>query len=145
VGDCSEVFTAELEETCRPTTSAHDTEAKSTDDFNERVTRGNMGRDFISIRVGSGSVKWWIVRDMTMACGCEDVVLARAERELLIFPYSHNISDVIVAPMDPKGKVVAPIYGVINMVGQSKKWKAPHHGTHEFCKVLERGEGSNGE
>lgn len=62
---------------------------------------------------------------MTMACGYEDVVLAHAERELLIFPYSHNILDVIAAPMDPKGKVVAPIYGVINMVGQSKKWKAP--------------------
>jgi hypothetical protein len=44
--------------------------------------------------------------------------------ELLIFPYSHNIPDVIVAAMDPKGKVPASIYGVANMEGRTKKWKA---------------------
>jgi hypothetical protein len=55
------------------------------------------------MRVGSGSVKRWVVRDITEACGCEDVVLARVARELLIFPFSHNISDVITAAMDLKG------------------------------------------
>jgi hypothetical protein len=44
--------------------------------------------------------------------------------EMLIFPYSHNIPDVIVAAMDPKGKVPASIYGVVNMEGRTKKWKA---------------------
>ena len=76
------------------------------------------------MRVGSGSVKRWVVREMTAACSRKDTILACMARELLTFPYSHNIPDVIVAAMDPKGKVPASIYGVVNMEGRTKKWKA---------------------
>jgi hypothetical protein len=37
--------------------------------------------------------------------------LARMARELLIFPYSHNIPDIIAVAMDPKGKASTLIYG----------------------------------
>jgi hypothetical protein len=62
------------------------------------------------MRVGSGSAKRWVVRDMTAVCSCEDAILAHAARELLMFLYSHNIPDVIAAGMDPKGKAPTPIY-----------------------------------
>lgn len=51
------------------------------------------------------------MRDAIAACGCEDVALARMARELLIFPYSHNIPDIIAVAMDPKGKASTLIYG----------------------------------
>jgi hypothetical protein len=94
------------------------------EDFTEKVTRGKLGRDLIPMRVGSGSAKRWVVRETTTTCGCEDVALARMAREQLIFPYSHNIPDVITAAIDPKEKASAQIYGVVNLVGRSKKWKA---------------------
>lgn len=76
------------------------------------------------MRVGPGSAKRLVVIDMPTTCGCEDVVLARLARDSLIFPYSHNISDVIAAVMDSKGKAPALIYGIVNMEGHSKKRKA---------------------
>lgn len=120
----TEAFVAELTEMCGPTVSAHDAEAKSTMDFVERVTGGKLGRDLIPMHVGSRSAKQWVVREMTAACGCEDVVLACAAREFLIFRYLHNISDIIAATMDPKGKLPATIYRAVNMAGRSKKRKA---------------------
>lgn len=76
------------------------------------------------MRVGLGSAKWWVVRDTTATCGCEDSTLARMARELLIFPYSHNIPDVIVVTMDSKGKASASVHGVVNLSGRTKKQKA---------------------
>jgi hypothetical protein len=93
-------------------------------DFAEKVTGGKLGRDLISMRVGLGSAKWWVVRDTTAICGCEDATLARMARELLIFLYSHNIPDVIVVAMDSKGKASASVYGVVNLSVRSKKQKA---------------------
>jgi hypothetical protein len=58
------------------------------------------------MRVSSGSAKHWVVRDATVACGYEDVALACMARELLVFPSSHNIPDVIAAAMDPKVKLL---------------------------------------
>lgn len=77
----------------------------------------------IPVRVDSGSAKRWVVRDATVVCSCEDVALARAVTELVIFPYSHNFPDVIAIAMDPKGKALALVYGVVNLVGYSKKRK----------------------
>ena len=79
----------------------------------------------ILMRVGSESAKRWVVREMTVACDYEDVVLARMVMVLLIFPYSHNILDVIAAAMDPKAKAPTPMYGVVNMTNRSRKRKAP--------------------
>lgn len=100
------------------------------------------------MQVGSGSAKQWVVREMTAACGCEDVVLACAAREFLIFRYLHNISDIIAATMDPKGKLPATIYRAVNMAGRSKKRKAravePSDSVRslklERGEVLERGQ-----
>jgi hypothetical protein len=92
-----------------------DTEAYATQDFAKQVTRGKMGRYLIPMRVGSGSAKRWVVRDTTASCGYEDVSVTCMVWELLIFRYSHNILDVIVASTDLKGKAPAPIYGVVNM------------------------------
>jgi hypothetical protein len=80
------------------------------------------------MRVGLGSTKWWVVRDVTATFGCEDVALARMARELLIFPYSHNIPDVIIAAMGPKGKAPALVYGVVNLAGRLKKRKVSASG-----------------
>lgn len=73
-----EAFALELVETCepQPTDSAHDTEARPAEDFTERITGGKLGKDLILIRVGSGSAKRWVVRDIPVLCSCEDVVLA---------------------------------------------------------------------
>lgn len=121
VGASSEAFAAELVEACESTDSVHDIEAKSAEDFfTERVTGGKMGRNLIPVRVGSGSVKRWVVREMTAACSRKDTILARMARELLIFPYSHNISNIIVVAMAPVGKAPTLIYRVINMVGRRK-------------------------
>jgi hypothetical protein len=120
----TEAFVTELAEMCGPTVSTHDAEAKSAMDFVERVTGGKLGRDLIPMHVGSGSAKQWVVREMTAVCGCKDVVLACAAREFLIFRYLHNISDIIAATMDPKGKLPATIYRAFNMAGQWKKRKA---------------------
>jgi hypothetical protein len=124
VGASFEAFAAELAEACESTDSAHDVEAKSAEDFfTERVTGGKMGRNLIPVRVGSGSVKRWVVREMTAACGRKDTILACMARELLIFPYSHNISNIIVVAMAPVGKAPTLIYRVINMVGRRKNRK----------------------
>jgi hypothetical protein len=94
----------ELVAMCEPAGSMEDAEAGSMEDFAERVIGGNLGRDLVPMRVGSGSAKRWVVRDATTACDFEDIVLACMARELLTFPYSHNIPYVIAAAMDPKGK-----------------------------------------
>jgi hypothetical protein len=52
------------------------------------------------MKVGSRSAKRWIVRDMPPTCECKDVPLARVARDLVIYPYSHNIRDVIAVAMD---------------------------------------------
>lgn len=122
-GASSEAFTAKLAETCGPTILAHDSEGKSAEDFTEQVSKGKLGKDLISMRVGLGSPKQWVVRDMTTARGCKDVVLVHTLRELLIFPYSHKVRDVIADAMDPKGKAPASIYEVVNMVSRSKTQK----------------------
>jgi hypothetical protein len=62
---------------------------------------------------------------MAAACGYEDVALARVAMVLLIFPYLHNILDVIAAAMDPKVKAPTPMYGVVNMTNRSRKRRAP--------------------
>lgn len=77
---CSKAFIVELAKTCGPVGSAPDADAKSVEDFVELVTGGKLGRDLIPMRVGSGSAKRWVVREMTAACGCEDVALARVAR-----------------------------------------------------------------
>lgn len=100
---------------CEPTGSMEDAEAGSMEDFAERVIGGNLGRDLVPMRVGSGSAKRWVVRDATTACDFEDIVLACMARELLTFPYSHNIPYVIAAAMDPKGKSSTSTYGVVNL------------------------------
>jgi hypothetical protein len=76
--------------------------------------------------------------NMTAACGCEDVKLARMARELLIFPYSHNIPDVIAAAMDPKGKASALVYGVVNLADRSRKWKVQASEVSTPAKSLNR-------
>jgi hypothetical protein len=63
------------------------------------------------------------VRDTTLACGCEDVALVRMARELFIFPYSHNIPDVIATTIEPKGKASAPVYVVVNLASRSRNRK----------------------
>jgi hypothetical protein len=90
------------------------------------------------MRVGLGSVKWWVVREMTTTCDCEDVALARMARELLIFHYSHNISDVIGAAMDPKGKALAPTYRVVSMMNRPRKQRVV------VVKPLDSGQSSKG-
>lgn len=58
---------------------------------------------------------------MDAAWGYEDVALAHVARELLIFCYSHNILDVILAAMNLKGQASAPIYGVVNITNRTRK------------------------
>lgn len=76
------------------------------------------------MRVGSGSANRWVVRDIPAVCNNEHTMLARVAREFFIFPYSHNVPNVIVVVTYPKGEAPALIYGVVNMEGRSKKRKA---------------------
>jgi hypothetical protein len=108
-GECSKVFAADLVETCDLVGSAHDDMAQTVEDSADLVTGGKLGKDLIPMKVCTSSMSWWVVCEATAACGCDDVELARMARELLIFPYSHNILSVIAAAMDPKGKAPADL------------------------------------
>jgi hypothetical protein len=92
-GAASKAFPTDLAAMSEPLQSASDAGAQATEDFVEKVIGGKLGRDLIPMRVGSGSTKRWVVRNTTATCGCEDVALARMARELIIFPYSHNIPE----------------------------------------------------
>lgn len=118
----SAAFKQELVDTC---------DAGSKDDmgeldkyFVENVTRGKLGKELIPMRVGTMSVNQWVVCEMPPACGCEDAMLARVARELLVFPYANNIPVVVAAAMDTKVKAPTPIYWVVNLEWRSRKWKA---------------------
>lgn len=94
MGASSATFTLEMAETCKPTGSVLDAEARPMEDFIEQMIGGMLGKELIPMRVGSGSAKRWVVP----LCGqclwhvTEDVALARVARDLLIFLYSHNIN-----------------------------------------------------
>lgn len=87
----------------------------------------------VSRTVGSEGSKWWVVNDVPPAFGCK-VALARMARALNIYPYAYNIEYVMVGMMDPKGKVHKILYGIFNMIGQSKKQKAG--AAHEATNVV---------
>jgi hypothetical protein len=107
--ECSKVFAADLVETCNLVGSAHDDMAQTVEDSADLVTGGKLGKDLIPMRVRTSSMSWWVVWEATAACGFDDVELACMSRELLIFPYSHNILSVIAAAMDLKGKAPADL------------------------------------
>jgi hypothetical protein len=54
-------------------------------------------------------------------------MLARIARDLIIYPYSHNIRDVVVDIMDLKGKAHVLVYGVVDMMARSKKNESSCH------------------
>jgi hypothetical protein len=64
------------------------------------------------MRVGTGSAKRWVVREVPLGCGCENVMLAQVARELLVFPYAHNIPVVVAAAIYPEAKAPAPTNGL---------------------------------
>jgi hypothetical protein len=84
-GAASATFVAELVETCDLLSrSAFDIEVCPTMDFVKQLTGGKLGKELILMRVGLGSAKLWVVRDMPPACCCKDVVIASIARDLLI-------------------------------------------------------------
>jgi hypothetical protein len=100
---CFEVFDADLTETCGHV----DVEAGSMGDFAELVTRGKLGRDFISSDASRFQER------KTMGCKGDDYGVRLRGRcagslgEGVSYIPLHNIPYVIVAPMDLKGKAPA--------------------------------------
>jgi hypothetical protein len=78
----------------------------------------------LTLQDGTWSAKWWFVKETTVACGSDDVALAKAMRTLIIYLYSYNIPSVITTVMDSKGEYPALVYGVVNITRRSNKRKA---------------------
>jgi hypothetical protein len=92
MGECFEVFAADLAETCDPDGSTHDIVAETAEYSVDLVTEDKLGKDLIPMKVGTGSTKQWVVWEASAVCDCEDVELALMAWVLLIFPYSHNVT-----------------------------------------------------
>jgi hypothetical protein len=56
-GPSSVAFSLELAETCKETSSTLDVKARTVEDFTEQVIGDKLGKELISMRVGSGSAK----------------------------------------------------------------------------------------
>lgn len=76
----SDAFVVNLADMCGSLMgSTCDTDTDN-DTFMKKVVDGKLEKDLLCRQVGSGSAKSWLVRDMPLACGCEDGALARIAR-----------------------------------------------------------------